>query len=227
LAFPPCGTHDLPEILKPIEDGGQLEKKGIVEVVSCLKKDGRAVFNGLRWGVYVVIEAPDEYQKECFKQYGLKTDSTGKYAAQCKPYHLIGLELGVSVANIMVRGERTGQCKTCCGDVVATAKRDLETGEKLDGEGGFMVYGKLMTAQDSLRVEGLPIGLAHGIVSKRDVNKDKGLSWVDVEYGENTQAVAFRREIEAVYREEFQAAGWLARRHDDSTNGVRQSIVAP
>lgn len=79
----------------------------MVEVVSCLEKDGRAVFNDLRWGVYVVIEAPGEYQKECFKQYGLKTDSTGWYAAQYKPYHLIGLELGISIASIMVREEPT------------------------------------------------------------------------------------------------------------------------
>ncbi|KAJ4988179.1 saf domain-containing protein [Stagonosporopsis vannaccii] len=224
LAFPPCGTHDLPEVLKPRSDGGQMERKGTVEVVSCLEKDGRAVFNDLRWGVYVVIEAPGEYQKECFKQYGLKTDSSGWYAAQYKPYHLIGLELGISVASIMVRGEPTGQCKTWSGDVVATAKRDLKAGEKLDGEGGFMVYGKLMTATDSLSIEGLPIGLAHGLVLKQDVKKDQGLSWSDVEYNEKSQAVTFRREMEAVYREEFSATGTLAK---NGTNGVRNSIVAP
>ena len=201
-----------------------MDKKGTVEVVSCLEKDGRAVFNDLRWGVYVVIEAPGEYQKECFKQYGLKTDSTGWYAAQYKPYHLIGLELGISIASIMVRGEPTGQCKTWSGDVVATAKRDLRAGEKLDGEGGFMVYGKLMTAADSLRIEGLPIGLAHGIVLKRDVKKDQGLSWADVEYSEKSQAVAFRREMEAIYREEFRTAGKL---ENKGINGVRHSIVAP
>ncbi|KAH7094311.1 SAF domain-containing protein [Paraphoma chrysanthemicola] len=206
LAFPPCGTHDLPQVLKPKSDGGQLDKKGTVEVVSCVEKDGRWVHNNLRWGVYVIIEAPGEYQKECFKQYGLQTDSTGKYAAQYKPYHLIGLELGISVASIMVRGEPTGQTQTWRGDVVATAKRDLKVGEKLDGEGGFMVYGKLMTAEDSLRIEGLPIGLAHGIILKSNVKKDQGLSWADVEFSEGSQAVTFRREMEVIYRKEFEAA---------------------
>ncbi|KAF1849693.1 SAF domain-containing protein [Cucurbitaria berberidis CBS 394.84] len=206
LAFPPCGTHDLPEVLKPASDGGQLHKKGTVEVVSCVEKDGRWVHNDLRWGVYVIIEAPGEYQKECFKQYGLKTDSTGKYAAQYKPYHLIGLELGISVASIMVRGEPTGQTKTWRGDVVATAKRDLKTGETLDGVGGFMVYGKLMTAKDSLLIEGLPIGLAHGIVLKHDLKKDQCLSWADVRYSETNQVVAFRKEMEAFNRKEFHSA---------------------
>ncbi|KAF2662269.1 SAF domain-containing protein [Lophiostoma macrostomum CBS 122681] len=216
LMFPPCGTHDLPEVLKPASDGGQLQKKGTVEVVSCVEKDGRWVHNNLRWGVYVVFEAPGPYQKDCFKQYGLQTDSTGKYAAQYKPYHLIGLELGISIATIMVRGEPTGQCKTWSGDVVATAKRDLKAGEKLDGEGGFTVYGKLMTAEDSLEIEGLPIGLAHGFVLKTDVKKGQGLSWADIEYSEKSQAVAVRREMEAIYRKEFQAAGKIGQK----TNGV-------
>ena len=90
-----------------------------------------------------------------------------QYAAQYKPYHLIGLELGFSVASIMCRGEPTGQTKTWAGDVVATAKRDLKAGEKLDGEGGYMCYGKLMPAEASMKIEGLPIGLAHGLVLKR------------------------------------------------------------
>lgn len=204
LKFPPCGVHDLPHVLKPKKDGGQLEKNGTVEVASCLEIDGRSVYNDIRWGVYVVIEAPGEYQRECFAQYGLRTDASGRYAVQYKPFHLIGLELGVSVANIMCRGEPTGQTKTWSGDVVATAKRDLKVGEKLDGEGGFMVYGKLFPAKQSLKIEGLPIGLAHGLILKRGVKKDQGLSWQDVEFSEDNQAVAVRRKMEDMYRKEFE-----------------------
>ncbi|KAK5937702.1 hypothetical protein PMZ80_009831 [Knufia obscura] len=208
LQFPPCGTHDLPTTLRPVSHGRKSDipegQTGTVEVVSCLETDGRAVHNDLRWGVYVVIEAPGQYQRECFAQYGLKTDSTGWYAAQYKPYHLIGLELGVSIANIMCRGEPTGQTRTWSGDVVATAKRDLAVGEKLDGEGGFMVYGKLMPARDSLGIEGLPIGLAHGLVLKSGVGKDQGLSWRDVEFSGESQAVAVRREMEEIFRREFE-----------------------
>jgi predicted homoserine dehydrogenase-like protein len=134
----------------------------------------------------------------------MQTDSTGKYAMQYKPYHLIGLELGFSIASIMCRGEPTGQTQTWAGDVVATAKRDLKAGEKLDGEGGFMVYGKLMPAERSLEIEGLPIGLAHGLVLKNDIKQAQGLSWKDVDYSEKTQAVAVRREMEDTFREEFE-----------------------
>ncbi|KAK3058528.1 hypothetical protein LTR09_000092 [Extremus antarcticus] len=206
LEFPPCGAHDLPTVLRPREDGGHIEKKGTVEVVSSLELDGRRVHNDIRFGVFVVFEAPGQYQKDCFQQYGMKTDSTGKYAVQYKPYHLIGLELGYSVASIMCRGEPTGQTKTWAGDVVATAKRDLKAGEKLDGEGGYTVYGKLMPAERSMEVEGLPIGLAHGFVLKKDIKQGQGLSWQDVDYSEKTQAVAVRREMEEIFRKEFQQA---------------------
>lgn len=147
--------------------------------------------------------APGEYQRDCFAQYGLKTDSTGRYAVQYKPFHMIGLELGVSIANIMCRGEPTGQTKAWKADVVATAKRDLKAGENLDGEGGFMVYGKLMPSSASLAIEGLPIGLAHGLKLTRDVKKDAGLSWQDVDFSGKSQAVVVRREMEEMFRKEL------------------------
>ena len=109
LLFPPCGVDDLPHVMRPREQGGVLEKSGVVEVVSSLERDGRPVFRDLRWGVYVVLEAPNDYAADCFKQYGLKTDASGRYAAMYKPYHLIGLELNISVLSAALRREPTGQ----------------------------------------------------------------------------------------------------------------------
>ncbi|OQU96406.1 SAF domain-containing protein [Cladophialophora immunda] len=203
LSFTPCGYHDMAKVLKPVSDGGFSEKSGMVDVVSSLEPDGRQVFKDARFGVYVVLKAPSDYQKECFEQYGLETDTSGYYATQYKPFHLIGLEVGYSVASIMCRGEPTGQTKTFAGDVIATAKRDLKAGEVLDGEGGYTVVGKLMPAEASLEKGGLPIGLAHGLKLKKDVVKDQSLSWEDVEFSESSQVVAVRREMEAVFREEF------------------------
>ena len=198
LEFPPCGVDDLPHILRPISDGGILKQKGTVEVVSSVERDGRPVFRDLRWGVFAVFEAPSQYVIDCFSQYGLKTDSTGKYAAMYKPYHLIGLELGISVASIAVREEATGATCEWRGDVVATAKRKLKAGEKLDGEGGFTVYGKLMTAKDSLKLGALPIGLAHNMILKNDIHAGEPVCWADVEYDATAQAINFRREMERV-----------------------------
>ena len=200
LEFPPCGVDDLPHILRPVQDGGILRQKGTVEVVSCIERDGRPVFRDLRWGVYAVFEAPSKYVMDCFAQYGLKTDSTGRYAATYKPYHLIGLELGISVASVAIRGEATGATDTWRGDVAATAKRALKAGEKLDGEGGFTVYGKLMTAADSLRMGALPIGLAHNMVLNKDIPAGRPVCWADVKYDASSQAISIRREMEAMFK---------------------------
>ena len=203
LQFPACGVDDLPQILKPRGAGGLLERDGTVEVVSCLERDTRPVFRDLRWGVYAVFEAPSRYVEDCFRQYGLKTDASGHYAAMYKPYHLIGLELGISVASVALRGEATGATRGFAGDVVATAKRDLAIGETLDGEGGFTVYGKLKPAAASLQAGALPIGLAHGMKLVRPVAAGRPVSWQDVAVEAASEPVRVRREMEALFQNEL------------------------
>lgn len=199
LNFPAVGVDDLAHILRPKEDGGILEHRGQVEVISSLERDRRPVFRDLRWGVYVTFAGDSDYVRRCFKEYGLVTDSTGNYTAMYKPYHLIGLELGISVASVGVRGEPTGQPRTWTGDVVATAKRELKAGESLDGEGGFTVYGKLMQAADSVKLGGLPLGLAHGVKLKNNVKAGQAVKWSDVSFDPDNAAIRFRREMEAGY----------------------------
>ncbi len=203
LLFPPCGVDELPTVLRPVEHGGILRKRGTVEVVSSLERDGRPVFRDLRWGVYVVFEAQTAYVRECFKQYGLSTDDSGRFAATYKPYHLIGLELGTSIASIATRGEPTGSTKEWRADVAAIAKRDLRAGEMLDGEGGFMVYGKVIPSGRSLQLGAVPIGLAHGLKLDHAVPAGAPVTWNDVSSDEGGDAVKFRREMEAVFRAEM------------------------
>src|ERR1700676_1714012 len=200
LLFPPCGVDDLPHVMRPRDKGSALETSGVVEVVSSLERDGRPVFRDLRWGVYVVLEAPNDYAADCFKQYGLKTDASGRYAAMYKPYHLIGLELNISVLSAALRKEPTGQPQGFRGDAVAVAKRDLRAGEMLDGEGGYTVWGRLMPAAESLRAGALPIGLAHKGNRKNDVAHGAVVRWSDVETDANDDAVKTRQAMEEMFR---------------------------
>ena len=196
LSFPPCGVDDLATVLRPVADGGVLHQRGQVEVISSLHRDGSPVVRDLRWGVYVVFAGGSEYVERCFREYGLVTDPSGQYTALYKPFHLIGLELGISVASVGLRGEATGAPLGFNADVVATAKRDLAPGDLLDGEGGATVYGRVMPAEESLRIEGLPLGLAHGVRVQRAVAAGQPLSWADVEVDTAAPAVEFRREME-------------------------------
>ncbi len=199
LAFPPASADALQEVLIPAEDGGVLHHKGQVEVVSSLNRDGSDVPNDLRWGVYVVFEAPNDYARACFAQYGLKTDPTGRYAALYRPYHLIGLELGISVLSAALRGEPTGRTWQFAADVVSVAKRDLEPGEILDGEGGFTVWGKAQPAGKSLQLGALPIGLAHGVTVTRPIRAGETVRWQDVLADETAEIVKTRRAMEAAF----------------------------
>ncbi len=199
LRFPPCGTESLAEVLKPIADGGLLDQKGTLEVVSSLHRDGSEVERDLRWGVYVTFDAPTDYAARCFTEYGLATDQSGRYAALYRPYHLIGLELGISVASAALRGEPTGAPQDFVADVIAIAKRDLLAEEILDGEGGGTVWGKLTPAGASLQDGGLPIGLAHGVKLKRSVSCGEIVHWGDVVIDESAYAVKIRRAMEKEY----------------------------
>lgn len=196
LSFPPCSMYQLAEVLRPHNEGGMLHHKGQVEVISSENRDGTTVENHIRWGVYVVIEAPNDYTRACFKQYGMRTDESGRYSALYRPCHLIGLELNVSVLAAVLRGEPTGQTRAFNGDVAAVAKRDLAAGEMLDGEGGYTVWGKLIPAARSLDGGALPMGLAHDVKLTRDIAEGEIVTWSDVEADMTSDVVRARREME-------------------------------
>jgi predicted homoserine dehydrogenase-like protein len=206
LAFPPSSVDDLPLVMRPRAEGGHLHHKGQVEVVSSLEADGRAIPYDIRFGVWVVFEGETEYIRRCFTEYGVRTDPTGRYACLYKRWHLIGLEVGISVASVGLRREPTGCATGFRADVVATAKRDLRAGEVLDGEGGYTVFGKLFPAEDSLRIGGLPLGLAHDVRLVNPVAAGQPVRWTDVQTDATSEAVTLRREMEREFTPAQRAA---------------------
>jgi len=199
LGFPDVPTDELQNKLIPEQDGGLLHHKGQVEVISSIYRDGSEMPNNLRWGVYAVFEAPNDYARACFAQYGLKSDPSGQYSAMYRPYHLIGLELGISALSAVLRNEPTGQTKGFMSDVVSVAKRDLKKDEILDGEGGFTVWGKAQPAAKSLQFGALPIGLAHGVKLTRAIKAGETVRWDDVSADETMDAVKTRRAMEQAF----------------------------
>ena len=199
LLYPPASVADIPFVTRPISEGGVLERKGMVEVISSLEADGRKIPYDIRMGVWVTVEGETDYVRNCFEEYNAHTDPSGRYFTLYKRWHLIGLEVGYSVASVMLRGEPTGVAQGWNADVVATAKRDLMPGDMLDGEGGYTVWGKLLPAATSLQMGGLPLGLAHQVKVLRPVKKGQSLSWADVAMDTGTKAYAVRREMEALF----------------------------
>ncbi len=199
LTYPPASVDDIPFVCRPKSEGGVLHQKGQVEVISSLEKDGRAIPYDIRFGVFVVFEGETEYIRNCFREYMVRTDPSGRYACMYKRWHLIGLEVGISVASVGLRREATGCATGFRADAVATAKRDLAAGERLDGEGGYTVYGKLMRAADSAAMGALPLGLANDARLRNPVRAGRPLRWTDVEIDPAGEAVRLRREMEAQF----------------------------
>ena len=178
--------------------GGCLERDGMVEVVSSLERDGRPVARDLRWGVYVVLKAPNDYAAACFRQYGLTTDATGRYAAMYKPFHLIGLELSISVLNAALRGEPTGCCarvaRRCGGGRQARpqGRRDARRRGRLHGLGQAGPGGAQPRRWRAADRPGPPRPAAGATCAA-----GPSLSAADVELDESAQAVRVRREMVA------------------------------
>jgi predicted homoserine dehydrogenase-like protein len=199
LHFPPATRFELADICKPKSEGGTLEGEGVTEVTSSVYRDGTDVPHHLALGTYVVFEGETDYARRCFKEYAMLPDRSGKYAALYRPIHMIGLELGISVASCALRHEPTGAPNAFRSDVVATAKKNLKAGEMLDGEGGFCVWGKQTPADVSLDRGLLPLGLAHNVKLKSDIAEGAAVRWSDVDYDASDIAVKVRREMEAAF----------------------------
>ena len=198
LLYPPASIADIPFVTRPREEGGVLERKGMVEVISSLETDGRVIPYDIRMGVWVTVEGETEYIRNCFEEYNAHTDPSGRYFTLYKRWHLIGLEVGQSVASVALRREPTGVARDWVADVVAAAKRDLRPGEMLDGEGGYTVWGKLLPAATSRRMGGLPLGLAHQVKLLRPVAAGQCLTWDDVAMDTTAAAYRLRREMESL-----------------------------
>ena len=196
LLFPPVGTSKLAQVLKPEMSGGILSNSGIVEVVSSLNRDGSKIEDDLRYGVYVVFKANSSYVSRCFGEYGVPVDDTGEYAALWRPVHLIGLELGYSVARALLDKQPTGATRSFEADAVAVAKKDLFKSEVLDGEGGTKVWGKLISSNRSISLKALPIGLANNVKLTRDIKEGEIITQDDVNLTKNSNAYILRKEME-------------------------------
>ena len=76
LTFPPVGVYDIAKKLIPKNKGGLIDFEGQVEVISSIDREKKDIPNDLRWGVYIVIKAGNQYVKNCFKDYGMVTDES-------------------------------------------------------------------------------------------------------------------------------------------------------
>ena len=166
---------------KPQAAGGTLEQEGVTEVVSSVYRDGRDVPHHLALGTYVVFEGESDYARRCFSEYAMLPDKSGRYAALYRPIHMIGLELGVSVASAALRREPTGAPTGFRSDVAATAKRAPQEGRGARRRGRLLRLGQAGPGRALARRRVCCRSAWRTTCRlKRDVAEGECLTWSDV-----------------------------------------------
>lgn len=148
-------------------------------------------------GVFILATTQDELQRQFLAYYKM-----GRGPVYCftRPFHLCHMEIASSIARAALYGEATiapaGRLQV---EVVATAKRDLAAGERLDGIGQYLLYGQCENAEIVQREGLLPIGLAEGGVLRRSVPQGEVLHRADVEMPAERLIDRLRREQDVLF----------------------------
>ncbi len=151
-----CEVKDLPKVFNTKEEGGILNKKGVVDYV-----------HGIAPGVFAVVSTDLPQVKDEMKYLSM---GDGPNYVLYRPYHLTSLETPITVARAYFYNEPTIAPKgKPVAEVVAMAKRDLKKGEYLDGIGRYTILGKIDTYENAKDKNLVPIGL---IDSNTKVLKD-------------------------------------------------------
>lgn len=189
MHLPTCEIPEIPDALRPKEKGGLLNGEGVVDTVSTLHEDGTSVDHSISFGVFVVTTTPNRAVGEYIKQNsgeGLYVSDCGDYQVFYRPYHLPGIETTVSIAAAALDGQATGAPSDRTAEVVAAAKRDLESGEELDGGGGYTIYGRLESAERADEHGHVPFELLDGAEVSQPVESDSVLTYDDVELDDSS-----------------------------------------
>lgn len=129
LSYPVCRITELADVFVPREDGGVLDRGGVVDVFNCLRRPDEVSFGG---GVFVVVRCTDPASWEMLRGKGHVVGRNGRHACIFLPYHLMGLETPVSLLSAVGHGRASGSdTQRVHAVMVARADRDFRAGETL------------------------------------------------------------------------------------------------
>lgn len=129
-------------------------------------------------GAFVVVHEESPLKKAQLAYYKL---GDGPFYVFYTPYHLPHIQIASTIGRaVVLRDPTVAPIAGPVCEVLSVAKRDLKSGERLDGVGGFCSYGLIDNTASARRLSALPISLSEGLVLQRDVAKDEIISFADV-----------------------------------------------
>ena len=180
---PSGGVGDLLDLYRLRREGGILERYGVVDYT-----------NGVAPGVYLIYTTD---KPELRRELAYLSQGEGPNYLLYRPYHLTSLETPRSIVKMILHREASilPAPGAPYAETAAVAKRDLKTGEYLDGIGGYTVYGKILTRQQAIRDGALPIGLVNRKTRVlRDIPRGTVITWEMVDVDESSVLLKLRRE---------------------------------
>jgi len=174
---PKVDLDDLLSRFVPKVDGGILSGPGRVEYST----------GKIAPGVFAVVHTEDRYVQQDMK---FITHCEGPYYLHFRPYHLCDLETPQSIAEAVLLNEVTVTAETTSAEVVCTAKRDLKTGEKVDGIGGTDWHGVIHRFDEARSKRAIPIGIAAGGIVKHTIRKGEILT--EENFSPDTTTLVYR-----------------------------------
>jgi predicted homoserine dehydrogenase-like protein len=177
---PPSTVPTLHETFALVEDGGVIERAGVVDYCT----------GPVAPGVFVVVRTDDPYvhHEMTYLQMG-----DGPYFALYRPYHLASLEAPLTVYEMVLDRRASLVTEHWTAEVGADTKRAMKAGERIDGIGGHTVRGLIVDAGEFADEGLVPLGVLAGATLKRDVPVDHTLTYDDVELDESSLIVRMRR----------------------------------
>ncbi|MFZ1680249.1 MAG: SAF domain-containing protein, partial [Rhizobiaceae bacterium] len=184
---PAASREELSSVLCPVEDGGVLSRKGVVDYT---------VGKGVAPGVFVVAEMAHPRLRERMGDLKL---GPGPYYTFFRPYHLTSLEVPLSCARAVIHGKADMvPLDRPVAEVCAVAKRDLKPGDALDAIGEYTYRAYIMAVPDARAANAMPCGLIEGGIVRKPVAKGGLLTWDNVAPPAGSRLVELRRAQDAM-----------------------------
>jgi predicted homoserine dehydrogenase-like protein len=105
MHYPVARIAELADIYALREDGGIVQRAGVIDVFNVLRLPEEASFGG---GVFVVVRTGDGPTWQMLAQKGHVVSRNGRYACMYLPYHFMGVETPISLLNAVLHGRASG-----------------------------------------------------------------------------------------------------------------------
>lgn len=172
---PEAKISELTSLFRSKEKGGILNQEGVVDYITGTELSG---------GIFIVVATEN---KRILSDFEYLKIGKGPYYLFYQRYHNWFVDLPLSIAEVFLENRPTiFPLDKPVSQVIAVAKRDLKKGEKLDGIGGFTAYGVIEKTEVAKEEDALPVGLAKGMVMRKNATKGEVIRWEDVDKEEES-----------------------------------------